>query len=280
MQIEIVKSKYCGFCSGVKRAIKMAEEAAKEDKVYTLGPIIHNPQVVEKLKNNCIIPVKCIDEINEPGTVLIRSHGITSEEEDGLRKQGLDIIDATCPKVKRAHRICENLVEDFHNVFIIGIKSHPEVIGILSRAHNKGRVISTVEELKQIQEFDGAGVLAQTTFRESKFFEIVNEMLKKAKVLKIHNTICEETVNRQKELLDIAEYVELLIIVGGKNSSNTKRLYEMGKEIVETHHIEISQELDISWFEGKKRMGIITGASTPLSLVEEVEKKISSLYKK
>lgn len=279
MALTIIKGKYCGFCSGVTRAIEMAQEAAGKESVYTLGPLIHNPQVVEKLKKNGIIPLVNIDRMKDSGSVLIRSHGITAEEEDRLRSRGLDIIDATCPKVKRAYKICENLVKNFHRVFIIGIKSHPEVKAIFSRAHNNGRVISSVEESKKVSEFDSAGVLVQTTFRKKKFFEIVGEIIKKAKVLKIHNTICEDTVNRQEEICSIAKGVELLIVVGGKNSSNTKRLYEMGKELVETRHIEIPQEINYKWLNGKSKIGIVTGASSPLSLVEEVENKLNVIKK-
>ncbi len=277
MDIEIVKSKYCGFCSGVTRAIKMAVEASRKGNVYTFGPIIHNPQVVEKLKKNNIIPLTSSNEIEKLGTVLIRSHGVTAETENELLSRGLNVIDATCPKVKKTHRICEDLAVNFQRVFIVGMKSHPEVKGILSRARGKGKIISSVEDVNAIPEFDDAGVLTQTTFRKSKFFEIVSEMIKKAKVLKIHNTICEETVNRQKELYKIVKDVELLIVVGGRNSSNTKRLYEMGKEQLETHHIEIPEEIKYKWLKGKTKIGIVTGASTPLDLIEEVENKIRDL---
>jgi len=277
MDYKIIKSKYCGFCSGVTRSIKMAEEAAEKGTVYTLGPVIHNPQVVEKLKKNSIIPLNKLEDINEPGTVLIRSHGVTKEEEKQLRSRGLKIIDATCPKVKRAHRICDDLAQNFSRVFIVGIKSHPEVKGILSRAWGKGEVISSVEELAEIDSFDEAGVLTQTTFRKEKFFEIVSNMLKNAKVLKVHNTICEETVNRQNELYEIARNIDILIVLGGKNSSNTKRLYEIGKELVETYHIEIPDEIDPGWLKGKTAIGIVTGASTPLNLVSEVEKRIKKI---
>jgi 4-hydroxy-3-methylbut-2-enyl diphosphate reductase len=280
MKLEILKGKYCGFCSGVTRAIRMAEEAASNGgNVYTLGPIIHNPQVVEKLEHNGIIPINDLEEIENPGTVLIRSHGVTVQDEEKLRSRGLEIIDATCPKVKRAHRICESLAEKYSKVIIIGKKSHPEVIGILSRASSKGGVISSVEELDELPDFKGAGILAQTTLRKQTFFEIVGEVLKKTKVLEIHNTLCEETVNRQKELQDIVKKIDLLIVIGGKNSSNTKRLYEKGNELIETYHIEVSDEIQAKWLKGKSRVGIVTGASTPVSLVEEVEKKILSLIK-
>ncbi|MFH1416084.1 MAG: 4-hydroxy-3-methylbut-2-enyl diphosphate reductase [Elusimicrobiota bacterium] len=280
MNFEIVKGKYCGFCSGVTRAITMAAEASARGKVYTLGPIIHNPQVVEKLEKNNIIQISDFDDLEAPGTVLIRSHGITAEKESELRARGLDIIDATCPKVKRAHRICEDLAVDYSTVYIVGIKSHPEVIGILSRASNKGKVISSLEELDDIGDIEDAGVLAQTTFRKSRFFEIVGELLKKAKVLKMHNTICEETVNRQEELYGLTESLDLLLIVGGKNSSNTKRLYEIGREKLETYHIEIPDEIKYKWLKGKVKIGIMTGASTPLELVGEVEERINLLKSK
>ncbi|MFC2060914.1 4-hydroxy-3-methylbut-2-enyl diphosphate reductase [Elusimicrobiota bacterium] len=277
MAYNIIKGKYCGFCSGVKRAVKMAEDSAETGKVYTLGPIIHNPQVVEKLRKSNIIDVIKIDEIEENSTVLIRSHGITSEKEEDLCNRKLNVIDATCPKVKKTHRICRDLSEKYDKVFIIGIKSHPEVIGILSRAHEKGVVISSVEEAADVPETDNAGVLVQTTFRRKKFFDIVSELMKKSSVIEIHNTICEETVNRQKELEAVAENADILFVIGGKNSSNTKRLYEMSCEIVESYHIEKPEDIDDSWLKDKRRIGLISGASTPINMVEKVENKIKKI---
>jgi 4-hydroxy-3-methylbut-2-enyl diphosphate reductase len=254
----------------------MAIEASNRNKVYTLGPIIHNPQVVEKLEKKGIISIKNTVNIKEPGIILIRSHGITIAEELKIKNLGFEIIDATCPKVKHAHKICEDLAGKYSKIFIIGIKSHPEVKGILSRAAGKGEVFSSIKEVQKLKNFNSGGILAQTTFREEKFFEIVGKLIQKTKVLKIHNTICEETVNRQKELSKLAGDVEVLLVIGGKNSSNTKRLYEMGKELLQTYHIEIPDEIDTEWFKGKEKIGIVTGASTPLSLVEKLEEKIGS----
>lgn len=275
MDKKILKSSYCGFCSGVRRAIKLAEDASIHGKVYTLGPIIHNPQVVEKLREKGIIPIKSIDEMVDNKTILIRSHGITTEEEKELKNRGLTIIDATCPKVKRAHRICEDLAENFSKVIIIGLASHPEVKGIISRAKNNGIAISSIKEVDALAELKTAGVLVQTTFRKEKFFEILSEIVKKTDIVKIHNTICEETVSRQEELTKIASQVDVLIVIGGKNSSNTKRLFEKGKELISTYLIESPDELDIKWFEGNKNIGIITGASTPMTLVNDVENYIN-----
>jgi len=279
MDIKIIKSKYCGFCSGVTRAIQLAEKAASGGKrVYTLGPIIHNPQVVENLKKKDIIN-KNIGSIENSSTVLIRSHGVTLEDEEKLKALNAEVIDATCSIVKHVHKICGELAEEFGRVFVIGIKSHPEVKGILSRAAGKAVVLSSVNEARKISSFSGAGVIAQTTFRQKDFFNIVSELVKKARILKIYNTICSETINRQKELKEIAEKVDVLFVIGGKNSSNTKRLFEMGSSIVQTYHLETPDELECDMIRGKKTVGIVTGASTPIEMVNKIENKLFLIKK-
>ncbi|MBN2406128.1 MAG: 4-hydroxy-3-methylbut-2-enyl diphosphate reductase [Elusimicrobia bacterium] len=280
MKINIIKSEYCDFCSGVKRSVNIARDSSKTEKVHTLGPIIHNPQVVDELKSAGIIPVDDIEKISGIRTILIRSHGITLEQESRLKEKGLNVIDATCPKVKKTHKIARDISDRHGMVIIIGAKSHPEVKGILSRAKEKGVVISSPEEAALMEDFEDAGVLVQTTFRSEKFFEIINVLARKSKVLEIYNTICEETVLRQNELKSIAGRVDLLIIVGGKNSSNTKRLYELGSEIVETYHIEVPEDINYSWLADREKVGIVSGASTPKSIIKKIEEKLELYNKK
>ncbi len=272
---EIIRGKYCGFCTGVTRAVETARRAAgKHGSVYTLGPIIHNPQAVEKLAESNIIPVDDIKGLEETDTVLIRSHGITAEFEAEIRCRGFNLVDATCPKVKRAQRICSGLGEEFSRVIIIGLPEHPEVKGIVSRAGGKAVVISSLGEAAALDEFPDAGVLVQTTFRVEKFYSIVSELLKKSRVLKIHNTICEETLSRQSEVREIARKVDILYVAGGRNSSNTKRLYEAVSGRVEAYCIEVPDEISPDRLTGKKRIGIVAGASTPIGTVDSIENKI------
>jgi len=263
------------------RAIKLAREAAEGNgTVYTLGPVIHNPQVVEHLKKSKIIPVEDIKGLSEGDTVLIRSHGVTEEMEEDIRRKKLNLIDATCPKVKRAQKICKHLAEDYSRVFIIGKSEHPEVQGILSRGSGKAKVISTPEEAAAEERFSDAGILVQTTFRKEKFYEIVSEILKKGRIIKIDNTICEETITRQEEVSDLSLKVDLMYVVGGKNSSNTKRLFEASGKNVRTLYIETPEEITPGQLTGKKRIGIVSGASTPIDTVNRIEAQIKTELKK
>ncbi|NLB35437.1 MAG: 4-hydroxy-3-methylbut-2-enyl diphosphate reductase [Elusimicrobia bacterium] len=281
MNVDIIKGASCGFCSGVMRAIKLAREAAQGDvRVYTLGPVIHNPQVVESLEKSNIISVDDIKGLSGGDTVLIRSHGITEELEEEIRRKKLNIIDATCPKVKRAQRICTNLAENYSKVFIIGISEHPEVQGILSRGSGRAKVISSLEEAAKEEKFRDAGILVQTTYRTEKFYEIVSELLKKGRVIKIENTICEETITRQEEVSELSLKVDLMYVVGGKNSSNTKRLFESSSKNVTSLYIETPEEISPRQLTGKKRIGIVSGASTPIDTVNRIEERIKKELKK
>ncbi|MGM0567813.1 MAG: 4-hydroxy-3-methylbut-2-enyl diphosphate reductase [Elusimicrobiota bacterium] len=276
----VIKSQYCGFCSGVTIALRKAEAAASDYPVYTMGPIIHNPQVVENLRKNNIIDITSkggAEDTNEGDSILIRSHGIPYEEELHLKNLNLNIIDATCPKVKKAQKIFSKLAHKYDRVFIVGKKTHPEVKGIISRAPGKGFVLSGPEEAGKISPGRNAGVLVQTTYRRELFFKTVFELLKKFNVVEAHNTICEETINRQKELKILAQKVDIIFIIGGKNSSNTKRLFELSKELIESYHVETPDEVLPEYIKGKQNIGIATGASTPMEIVEEIENKIKNL---
>lgn len=277
---KIFKSRYCGFCSGVTLAIKKASEAASGGRIYTLGPIIHNPQVVEKLRRSNIIDNDgSLHDVKQGDCILIRSHGIPLQTERALKKKNCNIIDATCPKVKKAQEIFSRLSEKYDKVFIVGVKTHPEVKGIISRAPEKSVVLTGPDQAKTTSPGKNAGIIAQTTFRGEVFFATVFEIMKKFNVVEMHNTICEETINRQKELKKLAEKVDVLFIVGGKNSSNTKRLFELGREIVDTYHVETAKEVLPRQIAGRKSVGIATGASTPMAIVEKVEKKIKKIKK-
>ncbi len=277
---KILKSCYCGFCSGVTLAIKKARKASAGGNIYTLGPIIHNPQVVENLRRNNIIdqsgsPAK----ISSGSCVLIRSHGIPLHIEKELENKNCRIVDATCPKVKKAQEIFSRLAERYGRVFIVGKKTHPEVKGIISRAPRKGIVLPGPKEAKKIPSGKKTGIIAQTTYRREVFFATVFEIIKKFDVVEMHNTICQETICRQEELKKLAKKVDVLFIVGGKNSSNTKRLFELGRELADAYHIEIPSEVLPSQLKGRENIGIATGASTPMEIVEEIEKKIQKLTK-
>lgn len=277
--MEIFVAKSSGFCFGVKRAINIANKRAAEDPgdIYTLGPIIHNPQVVKKLEEAHIYAKKGIDEI-EKGTVIIRSHGVKLDEYKAAKEKGLNIVDATCPFVKKAQELVSRLSEEGYAVIVVGEKEHPEVKGLISYGTSSITVAESIEELKGMPRMKRIGIIAQTTLPMERLEAVVSYCLKKASELKVFNTICNSTSTRQTESAELAEKVDRMIIVGGKNSANTRRLAEVCRVIQpRTYHIEVASELDPAWFAGAESVGVTSGASTPEWIIEEVVDRLKSL---
>lgn len=278
--MEILVAKSSGFCFGVKRAINLANKCAAETQggIYTLGPIIHNPQVVKKLEDSHIYAKKNIDEVQE-GTIIIRSHGVKADEYQKARDKGLNIVDATCPFVKKAQDLVSQLCTEGYSVVVVGEKDHPEVKGLISYGSTDVLVTDSVEGIKDMPRRKKIGIVAQTTLPMEKLEDVVNFCLHKASELKVFNTICNATSIRQKESAELARQVDLMVVVGGKNSANTRRLAEICKAIQpRTYHIEIAQELDESCFKGAEKIGVTSGASTPDWSIEEVVAKIKEFY--
>ena len=222
--MEIILAENHGFCYGVKRAVEMANEAAEgKGKSYTLGPIIHNPQVVGRLESKGVSPIQEVADIDE-GTMIIRSHGvgpaIYAEAED-----------ATCPHVKKAQQDAKSVIEDGMTLVILGEKNHPEVKSINLWANNKGIIIEDEESAKKLQIVEKMGVVVQTTFSQFKFNSIIEILEKKSKNLKVFKTICNATQERQNSAVDLARNVDLMIVIGGKNSGNTNRLAEVCRDV-------------------------------------------------
>ncbi|OGQ36892.1 MAG: 4-hydroxy-3-methylbut-2-enyl diphosphate reductase, partial [Deltaproteobacteria bacterium RIFCSPLOWO2_01_FULL_42_9] len=255
-----------------KRAINMAQDCAKEatGNIYTLGPIIHNPQVVKELEESGISKVDKVEEINN-GTIIVRSHGVTSDEMKLIQEKGLEIIDATCPFVKKAHEYVELLTREGYSVIVVGEKEHPEVKGILSYGRKDIIAAASVEDLKDMPRRKKIGIVAQTTQSIENLQAVVAHCLKKASELKIFNTICNATSVRQQESIELAKQVDCMIVVGGRNSANTNRLTEICRKIQpKTYHIEVPEELNQIQFNGAKNVGITAGASTPNWIIEKV----------
>ena len=270
--MEILVAKNAGFCFGVKRAINMAQDCAKEatGNIYTLGPIIHNPQVVKELEESGISKVDKVEEINN-GTIIVRSHGVTSDEMKLIQEKGLEIIDATCPFVKKAHEYVELLTREGYSVIVVGEKEHPEVKGILSYGRKDIIAAASVEDLKDMPRRKKIGIVAQTTQSIENLQAVVAHCLKKSSELKIFNTICNATSVRQQESIELAKQVDCMIVVGGRNSANTNRLAEICRKIQpKTYHIEVPEELNQIHFNGAKNVGITAGASTPNWIIEKV----------
>lgn len=274
--MKIIAAEHSGFCYGVKRAVGMAEECiGKYDEIHTLGPIIHNPQVVKRLSDEGIDVVNSIAEVNEGSTVIIRSHGVGPKVYDEAQAKKAHVIDATCPHVKKAQQAAYQLLEAGYTVVVVGERHHPEVKSIVEWSDNTALVVETVAEAMELPHVDRYGVVAQTTFVGDVFAEIVSILQSKCNESKVSRTICTATDLRQQAALELAAAVEVMIVVGGKNSANTSRLMQLclaGGNCV--YHIETAEELTIKNFVGVETVGITAGASTPDWIIEEVYQKM------
>lgn len=274
--LKIITAKRAGFCFGVKRAVDMAFDAAqKNDGVYTLGPIIHNPQVIEKLKAAGVRPTDNIDN-SDIKTIIIRTHGIEQEVSSKLSKKGYNVVDATCPFVKKAQQYAKLLKEDGYQVVIIGDKDHPEVKGLMSYAGEDVIVVNKDDGLPYLKS--KVGVVVQTTQPTDVLEKFVSDAVKRVKELKVFNTICNSTALRLKETKAMAKKTEVMIVVGGKNSANTTQLAQLCISMsIPTYHIETASEIEDKWFLNAAKVGITAGASTPDWIIKEVEKRIKDI---
>ncbi|MFQ6031625.1 MAG: 4-hydroxy-3-methylbut-2-enyl diphosphate reductase [Candidatus Zixiibacteriota bacterium] len=274
MKVFLVKN--AGFCFGVKRAIKLAFEVAKKknEKVYTWGPLIHNPQVVEDLKKKGVYVVEDLRKIKK-GILIIRSHGIHPEILERIKKRKIKLVDATCPFVKKAQKKAKLLSDQGYQVAVVGEADHPEVQGIMGYAKDSALVINHNRIKQNLPHFEKLGVIAQTTLSIDAFKQVIGELIERADELKVCNTICHATVRAQKATSKLASRVDMMVVVGGHNSANTTRLANLCKKIgTPTHHIETAKELRKGWFKGKSRVGVTAGTSTPGWLIREVVKGI------
>ncbi len=274
MIIEIAEN--AGFCYGVMRAIDIADKALKNHKlIYSFGPIIHNPQVVEEYEKKGLKVVEDINKINN--TVLIRSHGVSPEVYKKLKEKGIEVIDATCPFVKEAQRYARQLYEEDYKVIIFGDRDHPEVKAHMGYANYTAQVINSEEEAQKIKA-TRVGVVCQTTQSVERFGRVIGILAKRIRELKVFNTICDATEKRQKAAKELAERSDVMIVIGGKNSANTRKLYEICKETAKrAYHIETEKEINPEWFKGAKRVGITAGASTPSYLIRKIYEVIKNL---
>ena len=222
--MEVILADYLGFCYGVKRAIKIARENASADgTACTLGPIIHNPQMVDRLRREGVGSVNRLEEM-EKGTIIIRSHGVGPAVYDEAKARGLEVVDATCPHVKKAQLSAKELVDEGYSVVIIGEKEHPEVKSIFEWSSGKAQIIETEDEAEAIEPCGKLGIVCQTTFSGARFRQIVMRLLEKSRDIRILRTICTATDQRQAAAIDLASKVDLMLVIGGKNSANTTRL--------------------------------------------------------
>ncbi len=275
MSVTVAKS--AGFCFGVERAVESvySEIEQTNEIIYTFGPIIHNEQVVKDLEKKGVKVIDSIEELNNLNhcTVVIRSHGVAKAIYDVLDKDGIKVVDATCPFVKKIHNIVKEESEKGRTIIIIGNDNHPEVEGIKGWVNGKAIVIN---DEKQIEELDidtheKISIVSQTTFNHNKFKYLVEIIQKKGYDINVVNTICNATHLRQAEAKEISSKVDAMIVIGGRNSSNTQKLYDICKSQCDnTYYIQTVEDLDMSELESLESIGITAGASTPKNIIEEV----------
>ena len=276
--MEVTLAKSAGFCFGVKRAVDMVyEEAGKGEKVYTFGPIIHNEEVVSDLKSKGVEVINTIEELCQikNATVIIRSHGVAKSVYDMLERQQVRIVDATCPFVKKIHNIVKEHTEQGEDIVIIGNAKHPEVEGIKGWGKDNVIVIENEEDAEKYVPNEGKKVciVSQTTFNYKKFQDLVEIISKKMYDIIALNTICNATEVRQTEAMQLAKVSDAMIVIGGKSSSNTQKLYEICKrECKNTYYIQTLVNLDLDAFQSFRSVGITAGASTPNNIIKEVQK--------
>ena len=276
--MEVTLAKSAGFCFGVKRAVDMVyEEAENGGNVYTYGPIIHNEEVVEDLRQKGVQVLHTIEELKnvKTGTVIIRSHGVAKDIYDLLEKQGVRVVDATCPFVKKIHNIVKEHTQQGEDVVIIGNPTHPEVEGIKGWGDGNVTVIETVEQAENYSPNPAKKtcIVSQTTFNYKKFKELVEIISKKRYDIIALNTICNATEVRQSEAMQLAKISDAMIVIGGRSSSNTQKLYEIcKKECKNTYYIQTLVNLDLDKFQSFRSVGITAGASTPNNIIKEVQK--------
>lgn len=275
--MNVIRAKHAGVCYGVERALDMVEAAMMdEDTTYTLGPLIHNPKVVEELKANGVVAANSIDEIQE-GIVVIRSHGVEPCVLEELHAKGLTVVDATCPHVAKAQRAAGKLREDGGTVIVIGRADHPEVMGIRAHAGDCAVVIADADELpKNLAE--PVGVVIQTTQSKEKLDAVVAALEARGIKPNVKNTICFATRRRQESAESLSREVDAMVVIGGRNSSNTTHLFEIcARNCEHAFFIESVEELEASWFEGCETVGVTAGASTPDDQIRVVIEYLETL---
>ena len=281
--MEVTVAKTAGFCFGAKRAVeKVYELIGKTEKpIYTYGPIIHNEQVVGDLQEKGVEVIDTLEELKtiRDAVVVIRSHGVGKDVYDILKENGVEIVDATCPYVKKIHRIVEKQTAEGRRVLIVGSEDHPEVQGIKGWGDERTKVIENMDDFRRLElpEDEKLCIVSQTTFNYKKFQDLVEKISKTRYDITVLNTICNATQERQVEAMRIASQVDVMLVIGGKHSSNTQKLYDIcRKECKNTYYIQTLGDFNPECISSVRSVGITAGASTPNNIIEEVHTKCQS----
>ena len=279
--MEVILADKYGFCFGVKRAIKITEKIAQNNpNTLTLGPLIHNPLEISRLEKNFGVKVQeDITKLGDSKSVIIRTHGITKQNLEILQTKGVSITDATCPFVTKPQQIVEKMSNDGYNIVIFGDSNHPEVRSVMSYSVKTPIVVSDLESLQQIKKIPKkVAVVSQTTKQIEQFLQIVQYLVSNAMEVRVFNTICNATFENQEATRTLSQRADIMIIVGGKTSSNTKQLFYIAQNhCKDSYLVEDENDIKQEWFAGKKICGISAGASTPNWVIKNVENAIKVL---
>jgi len=287
--VEVIRASSAGFCFGVERILKMSDEllGKKNEYVYCLGDLIHNRGEVERIKNAGMKFIQNPDELpllpnGEKGWVLIRAHGVSPKVKETIKLRGYDVSDGTCPLVTIPHNFAKKIVEDGYRLIVMGHADHPEIIGILGEVEDLNGQVDIVSEIDELENInlkasDRVGFICQTTHPHERYSELIGAVLERVLEVRAFNTICQATFDRQDAIRDLSQEVDMVIVIGGRNSSNTARLVEIASEYVTCYHVEDATELQSDWFEGVEKVGISAGASTPERDIQQVSDRIRTL---
>ncbi|AKU91535.1 4-hydroxy-3-methylbut-2-enyl diphosphate reductase [Vulgatibacter incomptus] len=279
MRITIART--AGFCWGVRRTVNKVLETTADAKapVATLGPVIHNPQVIAKFESQGVKVYERVEDVPDDTTLIIRTHGAVVPQQALAKERKLDVIDGTCPYVKFPQVMAQRLSRDGYHLIIVGDANHAEIKGVASYAEGPYTILRTGAEIPALPGVKKVAVISQTTNDSTYFKKVVGEASLRFREVRALNTICYDTGERQTEVRELCEKVEVLIVVGGKMSANTRHLAEIGAEFLpheRVHHVERSDELDVSWFHGFREIGISAGASTPDDVIDDVARAIAA----
>jgi (E)-4-hydroxy-3-methyl-but-2-enyl pyrophosphate reductase len=279
--VKIIVAKTAGFCWGVSRAVDLVMKAANEGfvPIYTDGALIHNPQVLKVLETSNIQVAADVDSI-ESGTIAIRAHGITPQRRHQLKEKGLKIVDATCPHVGGIQGIIKQHSIQGYSIIIVGERGHPEVIGLLGFTQNRGYLIDSDEDIEKLPPLpaDKVCIVAQSTQSRARLLEVTEKIRTHYPQALMFDTLCDVTSDRQDEVLAMVKEIDLMIVVGGKNSGNTQRMAELSREAgVPTYHIETEDELSADDIQGHEVIGLTAGASTPDWMIKRVHERLEAL---
>lgn len=280
--MKIVIAKNSGFCYGVKRALQLARETGKKNnhRVFTWGELIHNPEVISELERQGIKVANSLSQLKAGDTVIIRSHGVSPDIYRALKRKRVKLVDATCPIVKKIQQAVKKLSRKSGEIIIVGNRNHPEIQGLLGYSRGKALVIENEDQAKTLPYKKKRMVLAQSTQDGELFGKVVAALVEKTSELTVYNTICESTRVRQESTAELARQVEALIIIGGRNSSNTNKLYQISRRLLpRTYFIESPEEITPEMLQGVTRIGLSGGASTPPEVIKKTVTAINNSFK-